>query len=164
MSFSVFELQWRNNERDGSDHWHLDCLFNHLFRQRAKKISKLWVTDLCEGTPLVTGGFHSGFSSQRASNVKTVSISWHHHAYHCLVNIVPTASQWCHNERNSVSNHWHLHCLLNCWFRWRSKKTSKFSFTGLCAVNSPVTGEFPAQRANNMEMLPFDDITIPTIV
>ena len=28
----------------------------------------------------------------------------------------------------------------------------------LCAGNSPVTGEFPAQRASNAEMFPFDDV------
>ena len=33
----------------------------------------------------------------------------------------------------------------------RSKKTSKFHFTGLCEGNSLVTGEFPAQRASNGE-------------
>ena len=33
----------------------------------------------------------------------------------------------------------------------RSKKTSKLRVTGLCAGNSPVTGEFPAQRASNAE-------------
>ena len=32
-----------------------------------------------------------------------------------------------------------------------NKKPSKFRFTGLCAVNSPETGEFPAQRASNAE-------------
>ena len=35
--------------------------------------------------------------------------------------------------------------------RRRSKKTSKFCVTGLCVGNSPVTGEFPAQRASNTE-------------
>ena len=34
-------------------------------------------------------------------------------------------------------------------FRRRSKKTSKLRVTGLCAGNSPLTGEFPAQRASN---------------
>ena len=38
------------------------------------------------------------------------------------------------------------------------KKTPKFRITGLCAVNSPVTGEFPAQKASNAEMFPFDDV------
>ena len=33
----------------------------------------------------------------------------------------------------------------------RSKKTSKLRVTGLCAGNSPVTGEFPAQMASNAE-------------
>ena len=40
---------------------------------------------------------------------------------------------------------------LNHLFRCRSKKTSKLSITSLCAGNSPVTGEFPAQRASNVE-------------
>ena len=35
--------------------------------------------------------------------------------------------------------------------RHRSKKTSKLCVTGLCAGNSPVTGEFPAQRASSAE-------------
>ena len=35
--------------------------------------------------------------------------------------------------------------------RRRSKKTSKLLVTGLCVGNSPVTGEFPAQMANNAE-------------
>ena len=36
-------------------------------------------------------------------------------------------------------------------FRRRSKKTSNLRVTGLCVGNSPVTGEFPAQRASNAE-------------
>ena len=32
-----------------------------------------------------------------------------------------------------------------------SKSTSKLRVTGLCARNSPVTGEFPAQMASNAE-------------
>ena len=35
--------------------------------------------------------------------------------------------------------------------RHRSKETSNLRDTGLCAGNSPVTGEFPAQRASNAE-------------
>ena len=37
------------------------------------------------------------------------------------------------------------------WFRRRSKRTAKLRVTGLCEGNSPVTGEFPAQRASNAE-------------
>ena len=54
-----------------------------------------------------------------------------------------------HNEPDVVSNHQPHDCLLNCLFRHKSKKTSKRRVTGLCAGNSPVTGEFPAQRASN---------------
>ena len=59
--------------------------------------------------------------------------------------------QWRHNEPDCVSNNQPHDCLLNRLFRRRSKKTSKLRFTGLCAGNSPRTGEFPAQRASNTE-------------
>ena len=39
--------------------------------------------------------------------------------------------------------------------RRRSKKTSRLRVTGLCAGNSPVTGEFPAQRASNVDNVSF---------
>ena len=61
------------------------------------------------------------------------------------------ALQWRHNERDGVSNHQPHNCLLNCLFRHRWKKTSKLRVTGLYAGNSPVTGEFPAQRVSNAE-------------
>ena len=51
----------------------------------------------------------------------------------------------------SDSNHQPHYCLLNRLFRRRSKKTSTIRVTGLCARNSPVTGEFPAQMASNAE-------------
>ena len=59
--------------------------------------------------------------------------------------------QWRHNERDGVSNHQPHDRLLKYLFRRRSKKTSKLRVTGLCEGNSPVTGEFPAQRASNAE-------------
>ena len=59
--------------------------------------------------------------------------------------------RWRHNERDSISNHQPHDCLLNGLFRRRSKKTWKLRVTGLCAGNSPGTGEFPAQMASNAE-------------
>ena len=50
-----------------------------------------------------------------------------------------------------TSNHQPHDCLLNRLFRRGSKKTSKFSVTGLCEGKSSVTGEFPAKRASNAE-------------
>ena len=58
---------------------------------------------------------------------------------------------WHHNERDGVPNHRRFDGLLNRWFRHRSKKTSKLRVTGLCEGNTPVTGEFPSQRASNAE-------------
>ena len=59
--------------------------------------------------------------------------------------------QWRHNGCDSVSNHQPRECLFSRLMRCRSKKTSKLLVTGLCAGNSPETGEFPAQRASNAE-------------
>ena len=59
------------------------------------------------------------------------------------------ALQWRHNGRDGISNHQYHDCLLNYLFR--SKKISKLRVTGLCAGNSPVTGEFPTQMASNAE-------------
>ena len=56
-----------------------------------------------------------------------------------------------YNDVIMSSNHQPHDCLLNRLFRRRLKKTSKLRVTGLCARNSPVTGEFPAQRASNVE-------------
>ena len=58
---------------------------------------------------------------------------------------------WRHNKRDGVSNHQPHDCFLNCLFRRRSKKISKLCVTGLCKGNSPVTDEFPIQRASNAE-------------
>ena len=63
--------------------------------------------------------------------------------------------QWRQNGYDGVSNHQRRDCLLNRLFGHRSKKTSKLRITGLCARNSPVTGEFPAQMASNTENVSF---------
>ena len=71
--------QWRYNEHDGiSNHRHLNCLLNRMFRRRLKKASKLSVTGLCERNPHVI----VGFPSQRASNAENASIWWGHHEWH----------------------------------------------------------------------------------
>ena len=60
------------------------------------------------------------------------------------------ALQWRHNEHDGASNHQPHDCLLNFLFRHRSRKTSKLCATGLCEGNSPLTGEFPTQRASDV--------------
>ena len=59
--------------------------------------------------------------------------------------------RWRHNELDNVSDHQPHDCLLNRLFGRRSKKTSKPRVTGLCAGNSPETGEFLAQMASSAE-------------
>ena len=59
--------------------------------------------------------------------------------------------QWRHNGRDGISSHQPHDCLLNRLFRRKSKKASNLRVTGLCEGNSPVTGEFPAQRASNAQ-------------
>ena len=65
-----------------------------------------------------------------------------------------SALLWRHNGCDCVSNHQPRDCLLNRLFRRRSKQTSKLRVTGLCAGNSPGTGEFTAQMASNAENVP----------
>ena len=81
----------------------------------------------------------------------------HHQMIRDMSNIFPHSQvlqlplQWHHDERNGVSNNQPHHCLFNRLFRRTSKKASKLRVTGLCVGNSPLTGEFPAQRASNTE-------------
>ena len=89
--------------------------------------------------------------------VKTIFIHVYKYSYRALLITAPehwlgdSALRWRHNGRDSVSNHQPHDCLLNRLFRRWSKKTSKLRVTGLCAGNSPGTGEFPAQMAIHAE-------------
>ena len=57
--------------------------------------------------------------------------------------------QWRHNGRDGVSSQQPHDRLFNRLFRRRSKKKNiKLCVTGLCAGNSTMTGEFPAQMTS----------------
>ena len=63
-------LHWRHNERDGiSIQRHVDCLITRLLRRRLKNESPASLRSNLTGV----------FPSQRANNVKNVSIWWRHH-------------------------------------------------------------------------------------
>ena len=66
--------------------------------------------------------------------------------------------RWRHNDQAGVSNHQPRGCLLNRWFRRRSKKTSKLRVTGLCAGNSPEPVNSPHKGPVTRKMFPFDDV------
>ena len=55
------------------------------------------------------------------------------------LNVICVTSQWARWRPLSP----HLHCLLSCLFRLRSKITSKLRLTGFCEGNSPGNGGFP---------------------
>ena len=57
-------------------------------------------------------------------------------------------SQWHHNERDGVSNLTRT-IVYSTVYSGTDIKTLKLRVTGLCEGNSPVTGEFLAQRASN---------------
>ena len=59
---------------------------------------------------------------------------------------IRVTSYWARWRLNS-SAYW----LFTRLFRNKIKKTSKFRITGLCEENSPVTGEFPAQKPSNAD-------------
>ena len=71
---------------------------------------------------------------------------------------------WRHHGLDGVSNHQPHECLLDRSFRRRSKKTSMLRATGLCAENSPETGEFPAQMASNAENAHIDDVIMDALL
>ena len=59
--------------------------------------------------------------------------------------------QWRHNGRHGISTHQQLHGLFNYLLWAISKKYQSSALLALCEGNSPVTGEFPSQRASNAE-------------
>ena len=65
--------------------------------------------------------------------------------------------QWCHNGRDGVSNHQPHHCLHNCLFWRRSKKSSNLRVTGVCVRG---IHRWPHKWPVTREMFPFDDVII----
>ena len=83
-------------------------------------------------------------------------MAWAHSPRYCEVNL--WGLRWRHNGRDSVSNHQPLDYLFKRSFRRRSRETSKLRVTGLCAGNSPGTGEFPHKWPATRKMFPSDDV------
>ena len=87
-----------------------------------------------------------GFLSQRASN----AVRFHavHQSHYNDIIMSAMASQI---TRLTI-------VYSTVYSRRRSKKASKLRVIGRCDGNSPVTGEFPAQKVSNAEMFPFDNV------
>ena len=70
---------------------------------------------------------------------KWVALTWQNHYNDVIMSKIASQITSLANVYSAV------------FFRCRSKKTPKLRITGLCAGNSPVTGEFPAQMISNAE-------------
>ena len=103
---------------------------------------------LVQGTLFYFGDVAGNLTDDNLRRVFTVTVWWKWHK----------PLQWRHNGYDSVSTHQPHDCFLNRSFRRRSKKTSKFRVTGLCAGNSPGTGEFPHKWPVTRKKFPFDDV------
>ena len=89
-------LQWRHNGHDGvSNHQLLECLFNHLFRRRSKRTSKVRVTGLC-------GGIHRGQVNSRHKVPVTRKMFPSDHLIMVCTEIILSSALW--STRPSVSS------------------------------------------------------------
>ena len=124
----------------------------------------LWYKRLCRAWLLKTWWLRSSHSIEYVSHClpgwgiwTTCAISVLRNDNKCICNVI-FPLQWRHYERAGVSNHQLHDCLLNRLFKRRSENTSKLHVTGICAENSPVTGEFPRKGPVSRKMFPFDDV------
>ena len=99
--------------------------------------------------------WNTGGNSLRCTVMDTVaSADLRGLPWSCATTVIWNANStllWRHNGRDAIAS---LITSLTSVYstihvRRRSKKTSKLRVTGLCAGNSPETGEFPAQMASN---------------
>ena len=157
LSFRCVSFDYDNeNEITQSNHNGMHSIF--IFRVEpipTSKYSRLQVQQFVSIRITVSGLLYNMFrydccGFQMCLNGR-YSLLYIHHVLSQRIDLSCKSLRWRHNGRDSVSNHQPYDCLLNGLFRRRSKKTSKLRVTGLCAGNSPGTGEFPAQMASNAE-------------
>ena len=134
-------LPWRHNEHDDvSNHQPHHCLLNSLFGRRSKKTSKLRVTGLWVGNSPGTGEF----PAQMASNAENVSIWWRLH------DTWPRIKLWrCIRHASTLFAPLYLRLWLlqsPIPLMMTSPNGNISALLAICAGNSPLTGEFPAQR------------------
>ena len=125
----------------GTLQWHhmslrkRNCFFKRLFQLTAKKSSRSILLAFCDENTLLTGGL----LGQRISDAENDSISWGFH------------------EDNTQKLH-HSYAESLSW--WRHQMEAVSALLALCAENPPVTGGFPAQRASNVGLDFFFDVSL----
>ena len=159
-------LQWRHNGRHGvSNHQPHHCLLNRLFGRRSNKISKL---RLCAGnSPGPVNSPPKGSVTRKMfpfddvimndfdSSVDLSASSAVIYATKCLLNIMCSRISYTHYSdvimSAMASQITSLKIAYSTVYSEEDKKTSKLRATGLCAGNSLMACELPAQRASNAE-------------
>ena len=141
MQRDVTLLSWQWNCKS-SALWHI-VVCRELYSAPSRYLKQCWLFGL---DPLKQSSVWLEWMRNDFLSIKYVKMSTILFRPRCV-----KTSQWRHNEGDGVSNHQRIYCLLKRLFRRRSKKISKLCIIGLCEGNSPVTGEFPAQRAGNAE-------------
>ena len=118
-------------------------------------VCKLWKITHCDDNIITTWNechLWFGYGDFIIIGAKLIAHVQHIPRIVCFVEFKKCFTLKCrHNERDGVSDHQPYGCLPSRLIRRKSKKTSKCRVIGLCAGNSPVTGEFPARRASNAE-------------
>ena len=139
IALSCFTLQWCHNDRHGvSNHQPHDYLLNRLFTNQRKHQSP--------GSLTFVRGFHRRPVS---CGCDTICGKLHREGNVVFLHYSGVITSLKASLIRNVSNIYSTVCSRT------SKKTSKLRITGLCEGNSPVTGEFPAQRASNAEKVSF---------
>ena len=149
MGHSVLKHKSVNNLHNCWNVLYFGTRSRHLTRAKY-----LHPTEYC-GMQLLIPAWDTSFWQQspqmvqhQAENVTTETVA---NIMRHITKVLAECAPICKSKIWFIQGNNHHHCLLNRLFRHRSNKTSKLRVTGLCAGNSPVTGEFPAQMASNAE-------------
>ena len=126
-------------------HNHVQCIFFDLGWFPPDCLTMYWYLR-CLRCSVYIMSFINRLMAHAACDGTSVGMVWMGFVYRCSPHI--TVTSWWVQWRLS---HRRRHCLLNCWFGGRSKKTTKLHATGLYVGNSPVTGEFSAKVPSNTE-------------
>ena len=142
-------LQWRHNGCDGiSNHWPHDCLLNRLFTGLdIKYLVYMPIGHVVLKIYVPCKNFHIP-RQNLYKPCKAYVYCWENKYMPRLKNHLPSLAR---NLKSLCAPDMWARLNVEPWFRRRSRKTSKLRVTGLCAGNSPVTGEFPTQMASNAE-------------
>ena len=130
----------------------MKCFLTGIWRRRIVRYWKHMVSEAdCSSTVCSTACHAYMKESIKAPRCRTFARKSQNSSNAESGLIVILSLHWRHNGCDCVPNHQPHYCFLNRLFGRRSKKRSKLRVSGLCAGNSPGTGEFPAQMASNAE-------------